>query len=187
MPPRAAALPPPPWAVGEPGDSSAHDREPDPHDWARQIVLRLLTNAPKTRSQLHQALLRRNCPEEVADAVLDRMEQVGLVDDAAYAAMYVHSQQAGKGLARRGLAYGLRRKGLDDDLVQEVLDRVDPRAEEELARGLVERRLARLHGLPRDVQVRRLAGMLARKGYGAEVSRRVIREVLDEAPEHLRD
>ena len=60
--------------------------EPDPHDVARQIVLRQLTMAPRSRAQLEDKLRQRDCPDDVAAAVLDRLTEVGLVDDEAYAA-----------------------------------------------------------------------------------------------------
>ena len=161
--------------------------EPNAHDFARQIVLRQLTHAPKTRAQLEQALAKRDCDPTVAATVLDRLEEVGLVDDEAYAGMLVRSQQAGRGLARRALAQNLRQKGVADDVAESVLDEIDPAAEEEQARELVEKRLRRLHGLDVIVQKRRLAGMLARKGYPSEVSMRVIREALAATPEHHRD
>lgn len=161
--------------------------EPDPHDIARQIVLRQLTNSPKSRAQLEETLRKRRCPDDVAAAVLDRMEEVGLVDDRAYAAMLVRSQQAGRGLATRALAHELRRKGVDDDTAQAALDDVDPHAEEERARQLVAKKMRTMHGLDATVQTRRLAGMLARKGYGSELSMRVIREAIAEAAEHQRD
>lgn len=174
--------------VPPPEDPAAQDAEPDAHDVARQIVLKQLTNAPKSRSQLEQVLARKGCDPDVATRVLDRMEEVGLVDDEAYAGMLVRSQQVGRGLARRALAQTLRQKGVSDELAEAVLDdEVDPAAEEDRARSLVEKRLRRLHGLDRTVQMRRLAGMLARKGYPSEVSMRVIREALDAAPEHQRD
>lgn len=154
---------------------------------ARQIVLRQLTNAPKSRGQLEQALAKRECDPRVAAAVLDRLEEVGLVDDEAYAGMLVRSQQVGRGLARRALAQNLRQKGVSDEVAESVLDEVDPLAEEERARELVDKRLRRLHGLDVIVQKRRLAGMLARKGYPSEVSMRVIREAIAATQEHQRD
>ncbi len=186
------AAPPPDWPAGPaPLDPETDPRtrgaEPDPHDWARQIVLRQLTAAPRSRSQLEQALRRKNCPDDVAAAVLDRMEEVGLVDDTAYAAMLVRSQQAGRGLATRALRQELRRKGVDDDTAAAALAEVDVPAEEERARELVARRLRSMHGLEPHVQTRRLAGMLARKGYDGEVARRVVREAVRESPEHRRD
>ncbi|MEO6021209.1 MAG: regulatory protein RecX [Knoellia sp.] len=161
--------------------------EPDAHDVARQIVLRQLTHAPKSRAQLEQALAKRDCDPVVAAVVLDRMQEVGLVDDEAYAGMLVRSQQVGRGLARRALAQQLRQKGIDDETAEAALDEVDPEGEEDRARELVTKRLRRLHGLEPMVQTRRLAGMLARKGYPSEVSMRVIREALAAAAEHQRD
>ncbi len=186
------AAPPPAWAVGPPpvdpqADPRTRGEEPDPHDWARQIVLRQLTAAPRSRAQLEQALRRKNCPDDVAAAVLDRMAEVGLVDDEAYAGMLVRSQQAGRGLATRALRQELRRKGVHDDTAAAALAEVDPHQEEERARELVARRLRTMHGLEPHVQTRRLAGMLARKGYDAEVAMRVVREAVRDAPEHQRD
>ncbi|WP_235950391.1 regulatory protein RecX [Phycicoccus flavus] len=168
-------------------DPRTRGEEPDPHDWARQIVLRQLTAGPRSRSQLAQALRRKDCPGEVADAVLDRMEEVGLVDDGAYAGMLVRSQQAGRGLARRALRQELRKKGVDDDTAAAALAEVDPHDEEERARQLVAKKLRTMHGLEPHVQTRRLAGMLARKGYDGEVAMRVVREAVRDAPEHQRD
>ncbi len=175
----AGAAPPP--------DPATVDGEPDPHDVARQIVLAQLTASPKSRSQLETVLRRRGCAPEVATAVLDRMEEVGLIDDAAYAGQLIRSAQSRRGLSRAGLARELRAKGVDRDVAREALDELDPTAEEELARRLVEKRLRQLHGLDPLVQTRRLAGMLARKGYSGELAMRVIREVLAESPEHRRD
>jgi regulatory protein len=168
-------------------DPRTRGSEPDPLDWARQIVLRQLTAAPRSRSQLEQVLRRKECPDDVAAAVLDRMEEVGLVDDVAYAGMLVRSQQAGRGLARRALAQELRRKGVDDETAQAALDEVDPHDEEDRARELVAKKMRSMSGLEAVVQTRRLAGMLARKGYPSELSMRVVREAVREAPEHQRD
>ncbi len=154
---------------------------------ARAIVLRQLTHSPKTREQLRQALSRRACPPDVAEAVLDRMGEVGLVDDAAYAQMLVRSRQETRGLARTALAHELRARGVDDDTAAEALDAVNDAGERRRARELVDKRLRQLHGLDVSVQTRRLAGMLARKGYPGDVAYAVIRDALADAPEHRRD
>ncbi len=168
-------------------DPRTRGSEPDPFDWARQIVLRQLTAAPRSRAQLEQVLRRKDCPDDVAAAVLDRMEEVGLVDDTAYAGMLVRSQQAGRGLARRALAQELRRKGVDDETAQAALDEVDPHDEEDRARALVAKKMRSISGLTPLVQTRRLAGMLARRGYPSDVSMRIVREAVREAPENQRD
>ncbi|WP_238329931.1 regulatory protein RecX, partial [Kytococcus schroeteri] len=162
--------------------------EADPHEVARAIVLRQLTAAPRSRRQLEDKLAQRGCDPEVAREVLDRMEAVGLVDDEAYAHMLVRSQQQGRGLARRGLAHELRRKGIDEEVAQQALaDEVTPDGERARAEQLVAKKLRTMSGLDRQVKTRRLAGMLARKGYSGEVAYSVIREALDQDPEHQRD
>ena len=173
---------------GDPeSDPTTPDGEPDPYDVARQIVLRQLALSPKSRKQLRDKLRQRNCPDDVAEAVLDRMSEVGLVDDEAYAGMLVRSQQAGRGLARRALARELRTKGVDDETARATLDTIDPGQERELAERLVAKRLKAMHGLEPAVQTRRLAGMLARKGYPADLAMAVIRAAIADAPEHQRD
>lgn len=178
-----------PGAPGRPVPPPAPevDEEADPYAVARAVVLRLLTGSPKSRAELERALRRKGCADDVAAEVLDRMEHVGLVDDTAFAETFVRSKQATRGLAGRALAHELRAKGVDEETARGVLDEIDPHSERETARALVEKRLGRMHGLDRDVQTRRLAGMLARKGYGGEVAHGVIRECLDALPEHRRD
>jgi regulatory protein len=116
----------------------------------------------------------------VAERLLTRFEEVGLIDDAAFARSWVESRQSGKGLGRRALAQELRRKGIDDEVAREALDEVEPHDEEEAARALVRRKLRTLRQVDRATATRRLTGMLARKGHSGEVAWRVVREELDE-------
>ena len=169
------------------GDLQGRDHEPDHHDVARQIVLRQLAMAPRSRQQLEDKLRQRNCPDEVAAEVLDRMTEVGLVDDVAYAEMLVRSKQAERGLARRALAQELRTKGIDAEIAAETLEGIDEDAERARARQLVDKKLRTMHGLGVDVQTRRLAGMLARKGYSSGMSYAVIRDAIADSEEYLTD
>jgi regulatory protein len=161
-----------------PGGTADETPDADPESVARSIVLRQLTMAPRSRAQLADKLAQRGADEAVAERVLDRFEEVGLVDDAAFAEGWVRSRQATRGLSRRALAHELRSKGIDDELARATLDQVDDESEVELARGLVARRLASVRGLPPDKQVNRLVGMLARKGYSSGLAFRVVREAL---------
>jgi len=151
----------------------------DPEERARQVCLRLLTFAPRTRAQLAQALARQHIPAGVADAVLGRFTDAGLIDDAAFARAWVESRHHGRGLARRALGAELRRRGVGDDEIRGAMSTLGPDEEAETARRLVERRLAGTRGQRPDARARRLAGMLARKGYPAGLAFRVIREALE--------
>ena len=123
-------------------------------------------------------LRQRGVPDEAAERVLGRFADVGLIDDALFARMWVTSRSRGRGLARRALAHELRRKGVDDETVRSAVDELSPDEEVATARALVARRLPATRGLPPDVRVRRLAGLLARKGYPAGTAFRVVREAL---------
>ncbi|GHE28475.1 regulatory protein RecX [Streptosporangium violaceochromogenes] len=151
----------------------------DPQAVARAICLRLLTTAPRTRAQLAEALSRREVPEEAAEAVLERFSEVGLIDDEAFADAWVSSRHAGRGLARKALAAELRHRGVDEDTVNDAVERLDPGREVETARRLVARKLSSTRGLEPAARTRRLAGMLARKGYGPGLTFRVVREALE--------
>jgi regulatory protein len=150
---------------------------------AREICLRLLTERARTRQELAQALRRKGVPDEAARTVLERFDEVGLVDDAAFAGQWVRSRHAHRGLARRALAAELRRKGVSDEDAGEALAEVDAESEERRARELVDRKLRTLAvgtAEQRAAAGRRLTGMLARKGYGAGTAYRVVKEALAE-------
>jgi regulatory protein len=156
------------------GSEAGLDVDTDPIEVARLIGLRLLERTPKTRSQLASAMARRGVPDDAATAVLDRFAEVGLIDDAAFAEAWVSSRHRGRGLARRALANELRQRGVDDDLAGPALATISNDDEAIAADVLVRRRLRSMSALPRDVKVRRLTAMLARKGFGGSVARSVI-------------
>jgi regulatory protein len=152
--------------------------EADPESVARKILLDPLTGRARSRADLEKKLSQRNVPADVATRLLDRFEEVGLVDDAAFAREWVAQRQEGRGLARRALAQELRRKGIDDEVARDALDDIDDADELEAARVLVRRKLRSVRGLESDKAVRRLVGMLARKGYSSGISYRVVRDEL---------
>lgn len=159
------------------------DVEADPEAVARTIVLRKLAAQARTRHELAKALAARQVPEEVADGVLDRMEAVGLVDDAGFARDWVESRQQRRHLSRSALRRELQNKGVERDLVEEAVGEVDGDDELQAARQLAERKLRSMSGLPREVQYGRLAGALARRGFGPGVTAPVLTAVLDADPD----
>ncbi len=161
--------------------------EADPESVGRKILLDQLTGRARSRAELAKKMASKNVPDDIAARLLDRFEEVGLIDDAAFAQEWVNQRQGGKGLARRALAQELRRKGIDDELARAALDTVETEDEVEAARLLVQRKLRSMRGLDQQVAIRRLVGMLGRKGYSSSIAFRVVREELDadlNDPEH---
>ena len=165
--------------AAEPSEGLDTGPDADPESVARKILLDQLTGRARTRSELADKLAGRNVPEDVANRLLDRFEEVGLDDDAAFAREWVEQRQSGRGLARRALAQALRRKGIEDEVAQEVLDEIDDDDEVAAARMLVRAKLRSVRSLDRDLAVRRLVGMLDRKGHSSSVAFRVVKEELD--------
>ncbi|HET8665446.1 MAG TPA: regulatory protein RecX [Nocardioides sp.] len=168
------------WAGEPPPDEEAQGPDADPESVARTILLDALTGRARSRKELREKLATKDVPDDLAERLLDRFAEVGLVDDAAFARSWVESRQRGRGLARRALAQELRRKGVDDETARTALDDLDPDREEEAARQLVRKKLRSLRGVDHATATRRLAGLLARKGYPAGFAFRIVREELGE-------
>jgi regulatory protein len=164
---------------------SEPDLSADPHSAARTILLDKLSGQPRTRAELADLLAEREIPDEVAEEVLDRFSEVGLIDDAAFANAWVESRHRGRGLGKRALAQELRRRGVDDELARDALEEIEPDQEEATARALVRKKLRSMRSLERQVAMRRLIGMLARKGYSGALAMTVVKQELAASDEEL--
>ena len=154
------------------------DVDADVESVARAIALRKLTAKACTLHELDRALQAKNVPEGVIDGVLDRLQEVGLVNDASFAVDWVTSRQQRRHLSRRLLRRELQAKGVERSHIDSALDQVDRNAELTSARDLADRKLASMNGVAREVQYRRLAGMLSRRGFDSAITTQVLADVL---------
>jgi len=167
-------------AAGDSERGSRPEVDADPEAVARQICLRLLSAAPRTQAQLAVALRRRGVPDQAAANVLERFAEVKLIDDEMFARAWVESRHYGRGLAGRALGAELRQRGVASGDIETALSQLDPEQEVATARELVRRRLSGTAGMPVPARMRRLTGVLARKGYPPGLAYRVVREALEQ-------
>ena len=153
--------------------------EASPISVANNIALNQLSLSPKTRTQLEKALAKKGTSPEVTKTVLDRLAELGYVDDLAYAQMFIRSKTRTKHLARRAMSYELAKRGVRKDLIEQALADISTEDEWEMARELVAKKLRSMRDLGPDVATRRLMGTLARKGYPGAIAGAVIREALE--------
>jgi regulatory protein len=147
-------------------------------DAAHAAALRLLTVRARTRAELGRRLTDRGFEAAVVEAVLERLSRVGLVDDAALAAT-VAERRAEEGLDASAIALELRDRGVDPAVAGGAAEAAVPAGSRvDRCRRVAEARLAQLAGLAPEVQLRRLAAYLARRGYPAEVAEPVARAVV---------
>ena len=163
----------------EPG-GHPEDAPGDPEAVAKAICLRLLTGAARPRAALETALRQRGIPDDVADRVLSRFVEVGLIDDKAYAEAFVAAKHRERALGVTALRTELRRKGVDDQTVDAAVQAVDRDAERDRAKALISRRVDAAMSSGAPTARRRLVGLLARRGYSVELACRVVDEALAE-------
>lgn len=154
---------------------------------ARNVVLRQLSAAQKTRHQLAEKLRQRELPDDVIDEVLDRFSEVELIDDASFAESWVRSRHQSRGLSRRMLQRELQQRGVCAEDIEQALAQLSDEDERTAADALIQQKLARTT-IPestdaesrkqRDRMVRRLVGMLARKGYSPGMAFSVVTDAM---------
>ncbi|WP_022872389.1 regulatory protein RecX [Nesterenkonia alba] len=176
-------------SVGSTASSTTGEEATDEYSQARNIVLRKLTGSAKSRHQLAEALRDKEISEQTIHAVLDRMEDVQLVDDAAFARTWVRTRHELKGLGTAALRQELKHKGVAAETIEAALDQLTAEDEDAAARDLVEAKLRGVDVPPgadpearreREKITRRLVGMLGRRGHSPAVAFRIVTQALEE-------
>jgi regulatory protein len=144
----------------------------------RELVLRWLDVAPRTRRQLADRLRLKGVEDAAAGRVLDRLQAAGLINDEAYARLWIKSKTRSGALGRRRIAAELARRGVSRDTAEEALVEEASADESEAVAELARRKAAAYRGLARDVARRRLAGFLSRRGFAPEDIFRAVDAVL---------
>lgn len=149
----------------------------DPAENAREIALRLLTHSPRSAAQLREGLISRDVDDDIADQVINRYREVGLLDDAGLAASIVRTRHAERGRSRRAIAQELRRKGFEQADSEEALAQISDEDEMDAARELAARRWAQTAHLDQQVRIRRVVSHLGRRGYSASTAFGLVKEL----------
>ncbi|GBD29143.1 Regulatory protein RecX [bacterium HR32] len=147
----------------------------------RERALRLLALRPRSRAELERRL-RRAADASVAAEVLSALEREGLVDDRRFAEQWVRTRRTVRLLGTFRLRAELLRKGVPREIVEAALASA-PADEDAVAAELARLRLPRYRHLPADKAARRLAGYLARRGFGAGAVLRALRAAGLAAPD----
>lgn len=141
---------------------------------AQKVSMRALTRRGMSRWELGSLLQSQELDTDIVETELDRLERVGLIDDRALAETIVRTQHERKGLGKSALTAELRRRHVDQAVIDEAMGQLSQGDEESRAGALAERRAAQLQGLDHDTAVRRLSGYLQRKGYSGETVRHAV-------------
>ncbi len=176
------------WADdGRPLSARAEGRpavpEPDDDEAGRQskkvsaVTIRQLARRGMSRWELERVLLKREIEPEVFGPELDRLETLGVIDDAALAVSLAFTQHSRKGLGRTAIAQELARRHIDPELIEIALADIADEDEVERATELAVKRIGQLSSYDDETVRRRLHGFLSRKGYSSGV----VRQAMDAA------
>jgi len=136
---------------------------------ARNVLLYQLARSAKSAHQLRQILEKREIDPEIAESVLQRFIEVGLIDDKLFAETIVNSRRKFKGASKSVIKRELVQKGVGAEVIETVTGEITSEDELATAIDLAVKRIERLANLEHDVRLRRLNGYLARKGYGSSI------------------
>ena len=131
----------------------------------------------KSKGELLAHLKTRGVEDDVAQAVVFRLQETGLVNDREFAAAWATSRHSHKKLSKRIIAGELRQKGVTQEQIDEALDGIDDESEYRAAFDLAFKKFNTMSRLEPDVQVRRIQSLLQRKGFGFSVISRVLKEL----------
>ena len=148
---------------------------------ARNVVLYQLNRTIKSRKQLADILEKREIPVEIAEAVLERFTEAGLIDDRRFAETLVATRRSTRGLSRSALARELNTKGVSPEIIEDVLSELTAEEDLAIATKLATKRIRSLMTQPRETRNRRVLGFLQRKGYSAGTAFAAIRAAETEA------
>lgn len=134
-------------------------------------ALRFLSYRPRSAEEIRRYLVKKELPDSVVAAVIDRLQHRGYVDDRAFARFWIENRNAFKPMAPRALRYELRQKGVDADVFQTLVEELDV---EDAAYRAAVKQIWRYRGKTPQEFKRKLGAMLQRRGFYEDVIQTVI-------------
>ena len=138
-----------------------------------------LGQSNKTRKQLHDKMRERNCPEDIIESTLDKLEEMHYLSDAQYAKNFVESRQTYRNVGQRKISQDLRQKGIPQEIIESAFETNTEDDERERAKELLSKRLRSTRNVERQKRINRLVGYLSRNGYNGGIAFSVVMEALD--------
>ena len=146
-------------------------------------ALNYLSYRPRSREEVRRYLRRKETPPETIEAALARLDRLDLINDHSFASFWVESREQFSPRGARALKNELRMKGVEREVVEEMID--DEKDEERALRAGRKKALplVRIPGMDFATFRSRLGSFLQRRGFGYEVSTRTIRALWKELKE----
>lgn len=173
-----------PVSVGDQLSVSAVERlrQVDEPDRATNAALNLLTHRGRSEQELRQRLRQKGYTQSAIDETVTRIIDWGYLDDEQFASAWVEQRSNARPRSRRALAYELRQKGVDREIITEAIEgaSIDEAAD---ALRLAAQKWRRDRDQPLEKRRQRTASYLARRGYSWQIAKQAIDALIAEVPE----
>jgi len=157
--------------------------EIDQNQIAKQVLLRRLSNAPRTRKELAQDLKNKKIEADIAQVALDRFEELGLINDQTYSENFVSTTHERRKLGKKALKQQLKSKGVSEEIANQAISQISEDDEFNAALHLALKKFRSIQHDDPQSQIRKIVGLLARKGYSSSLSFQVAKEVINDFPD----
>jgi regulatory protein len=147
---------------------------------AKNVTEYWLGQSDRSRKELFDKIKNKGITDEIANKVLNYYEERDYINDERFANQFVHSKTTYEKLGKRAIAFKLREKGVDADLIASAIDEIDEENEEEQARELALRKARSNRRYEYQKRVQQIAGLLSRRGYSGSLIFRLAKEAIEE-------
>jgi regulatory protein len=147
---------------------------------------RYLAYRPRSINEVRRYLAGKDVPEPAIDAALERLTDLGYVDDRAFASFWVSNRESFKPLSTRALRYELRQKGVADSDITAALAALD---EQDAAYRAAQGQVRRYRGQSQAVFRQKVSAFLQRRGFNYDVIHDTLEQLIAEIedPEYFTD
>ena len=144
---------------------------------AKKACFNLLKIRPRSEYELRSRLVRKGFDTEVIEKTVEYIAKIGLIDDLAFARLWVESRIK-RPLGLHRLSFELKTKGVNKEIIDRVVKEYkSPEKEEETIRDLLQRKMKKLSGLDKKKIKSRLWGFFLRKGFSKDIVFDVLSEI----------
>lgn len=148
---------------------------------AKNVANYWIDQADKSRYELFTKIKNKGITDEIANQVLDRLEELNYINDERFAENFVYSKRTYEKLGTKAISYKLKLKGISQDIIDNVLADVDEEQEDENAKEIALRKARTNKRYEYNKRLQQIAGLLARRGYSGGAIFRIAKEAIEEA------
>lgn len=145
--------------------------------YARAVTFSMLR--PRSEKEIRDWFKRKKVPEEVVEVVFNRLKNLNLVDDVNFAKWWIEQRQTFRPKSKRFIQFELRKKGINNEIITELLAEWGSENEESIALSVATKRMKRLTHLPVDEQRKKLTQFLAGRGFSWPETKKVIDQIVE--------